>query len=107
MSGMQPVPPPLLGSTAPPIAGRDRAREPAGAMAGLARARRPGRPGHRHDALVILIALTVSVCLSLFVQPHPGEASISERLYYTFYNVAVGALALAGCAAGRPDRVSH
>ena len=64
---------------------------PAGQTAGLACARPPG-PSVRRDALAILLALAVSVCLSLFVQPHDAEVSTAERLYYTFYNVAVGAL---------------
>jgi LytTr DNA-binding domain-containing protein len=80
-------------ATAPAIpGGYGGPREPASQAAGLKRPPRPGASRHWRDILVILLALAVSVCLSLFVQPHPGEASIWERLYYTFYNVAVGAL---------------
>ncbi|HEV2747230.1 MAG TPA: LytTR family DNA-binding domain-containing protein [Allosphingosinicella sp.] len=37
-----------------------------------------------------MLACGLSLCLSLSVQPH--EASAYELLYYTFYNVAAGAL---------------
>ena len=94
MSGIPSVHPPRSRYvTAPAIPGRHPGpREPADHAPGFPRGPQQDRPSRRYDALVILVALAVSVCLSLFVQPHDAEVSTSERLYYTFYNVAAGAL---------------
>lgn len=78
-------------ATAPTIPGPRRAgAEPAEPAPGPRPVRRWVGPGGRHDALAILLAWGLAGCLSLFVQPH--EASAFELVYYTFYNVAVGAL---------------
>jgi hypothetical protein len=52
--------------------------------------RRPER--HFPDAALILLVWVASASLSLFVEPHRGHASTYETLYFTMYNVAVGAL---------------
>ena len=45
----------------------------------------------RHDVMAILVVWAASIWLSLFVTPHTGYESIAELLYYTVYNVAIGA----------------
>jgi hypothetical protein len=89
--GIPPVSPapPSRYATAPTGSGRHR-EEGAEPKPGDRRAPRRGRSVRRHDAAAILLAWGLALGLSLFVQPH--ETSAYELVYYTFYNVAAGAL---------------
>jgi hypothetical protein len=53
--------------------------------------RRATKSGRRRYAAAILLVWGLCLCLSLLVQAHP-ETSTYELLYYSFYNVAIGAL---------------
>lgn len=80
-------------ATAPATSGGfQEPRRRSGRATDLDPRRRRGPASRRREFLTILLALAVSVYLSLFVQPHDAEVSTAERLYYTFYNVAAGAL---------------